>query len=65
MADDLANDLESLRTKVTGLRKYLEVDYKEKLLVEIEHRMSAPDFWTNPRAQDVTRERSQACASAT
>ncbi len=60
MADELANDLESLRTKVTGLRKYLEVDYKEKLLVEIEHRMSAPDFWTNPRAQDVTRERSQA-----
>src|SRR3954466_14363971 len=59
MADELQNELESLRTKVAELRKYLEVDYKEKRLVEIERNMSAPDFWTNPRAQDVTRERSQ------
>ncbi len=60
MADDLQNELEALRTKVTELRKYLEIDYKEKRLVEIERNMAAPDFWTNPRAQDVTRERSQA-----
>ena len=59
MADELQNELETLRTKVTDLRKYLEIDSKEKRMVEIERAMAAPDFWTNPKAQDVTRERSQ------
>ena len=60
MDHELQNELEALRTKVNDLRKYLEIDAKEKRLVEIERGMAAPDFWTNPRAQDVTRERSQA-----
>jgi len=59
MADDLQNELEALRTKVADLRKYLEVDYKEKRLVEIDRNMAAPDFWTGPKAQEITRERSQ------
>ncbi|HVO30428.1 MAG TPA: peptide chain release factor 2 [bacterium] len=59
MADELQNDLETLRTKVADLRKYLDVDLKEKRLVEIERNMAAPDFWTSPKAQDVTRERAQ------
>lgn len=56
---DLQNDLESLRGKIADLRKYLEIDAKEKRMVEIERAMAAPDFWTNQKAQDVTRERSQ------
>ena len=56
---DLQNELVALRGKVADLRKYLEIDAKEKRLVEIERAMAAPDFWTNPKAQDVTRERSQ------
>ncbi len=60
MANDLQHDLETLRAKVQDLRKYLEVDAKEKRLVEIERGMSAPDFWTNPKAQEITRERSAA-----
>jgi peptide chain release factor 2 len=59
MADELQNELDALHTKVADLRKYLEIDAKEKRLVETERAMAAPDFWTNPRAQDVTRERSQ------
>ena len=58
-ADELQTELESLHGKVTNLRRYLEVDAKEKRLVEIERAMSAPDFWTNPKAQEVTRERAQ------
>jgi peptide chain release factor 2 len=59
MADELQNTLEALKSKVTDLRKYLEIDAKEKRLVEIERAMAAPDFWTNPKAQEVTRERAQ------
>src|SRR5438552_3962888 len=59
MADELQTELEGLKTKVQDLRKYLEVDAKEKRLVEIERGLSAPDFWTNPKAQDVMRERAQ------
>jgi peptide chain release factor 2 len=59
MADELQNELEDLSTKVQGLRRYLEIDGKERRLKEIEVGMSAPDFWTNPKAQDITKERSQ------
>jgi peptide chain release factor 2 len=59
MADELQTELEGLKSKVQDLRKYLEVDAKEKRLVEIERGLSAPDFWSSPKAQDVMRERAQ------
>ena len=60
MADDLQNELTGLRTRVAGLRTFLEVDAKEKRVVEIDRSMNDPDFWNNPKAQDVMRERAQA-----
>ena len=39
MDHELQNELEALRSKVTDLRKYLEIDTKEKRLVEIERRL--------------------------
>lgn len=54
---EIIQNLKNLQSKLSDLRKFLNIDQKKQLILELEEQMQAPDFWhDNAQAREVAQK---------
>ncbi len=58
--NELIKRIENLKSEIVNLKSHLNLPQKEQRVLELEDKMSVPDFWSdNQTAQKITQEHSQ------